>query len=167
MLSWLGHLIFWLVLVIGLVVIPFGLPGTFIMATAALIYGLLTDFTPIQFLDVVYLFGIAILGEVVEFLLGAFTAKRFGGSNWAMIGAIVGGFLGALWATGLMPIVGTLLGAFAGAFVGAFALEYLYRGKIHAAVKAGWGAMLGAIGGKITKIILGIAMLVLVMARFV
>ncbi len=167
LLSVAGLAVFWLILISGVLMILFGLPGTFVIAGTALVYGWITDFTVIQGRDVLILLGIAVLGEVIEFLLGAFTAKRFGGSNWAMAGAIIGGFLGAVWATGIFPVIGTLLGAFAGSFVGAFALEYLHSPNTAHAMRVGWGALLGAIGGKLSKITLAVAMLALIFVRFV
>ncbi|RMD98388.1 MAG: DUF456 domain-containing protein [Calditrichaeota bacterium] len=166
LLSVLAHILFWLSLLVGILMIPFGLPGTFVIAGSALIYGLLTHFAHFSLSQVLILFGIAILGEVIEFVLGAFTARRFGGSNYAMFGAIGGGFLGAIWATSLMPLIGTLLGAFAGAFAGAFLLEYLHHNKLDHAMRVGWGAFLGAVGGKMTKIALGIAMVVMITFNF-
>ncbi|MDQ7065488.1 MAG: DUF456 domain-containing protein [candidate division KSB1 bacterium] len=166
LLSLSGHAVFWLVLVSGVIMILFGLPGTFVIAGTALVYGWLTDFAVIHGSDVLILFGIAVAGEVIEFLLGAFTAKRFGGSNWAMAGAIIGGFLGAVWATGFLPVIGTLLGAFAGSFVGAFVFEYLHSPNTAHALRVGWGAFLGAVGGKLTKITLAVAMLAMILVRF-
>jgi uncharacterized protein YqgC (DUF456 family) len=157
-----SNTLFFLGLVTGIIVIPFGLPGTFVIAGLALVHGLLTAFVPLTVAFIVILFGLAILGEVIEFSLGAVAAKKFGGSKYAMWGAIIGGILGALFATGMMPIVGTLIGAFLGAFAGAFLLEYFHIHDFDSALKAGFGAFLGAVSGKLMKITLAISMVVMI-----
>ncbi|MFQ5632471.1 MAG: DUF456 domain-containing protein, partial [bacterium] len=153
-----SNTLFFLGLIIGIVLIPFGLPGTVVIAGLALVHGLLTGFTPLTLSFVLILFGLAVLAEVIEFSLGAVAAKKFGGSKYAMWGAIIGGFIGAILGTGMAPVIGTLLGAFLGAFAGAFLFEYFHNKNIDRALKVGFGAFLGAVSGKLMKIILAIAM---------
>lgn len=161
-----GYLLFALGLLAGVALIPFGLPGTFIIVGVALLQAFLTDFMPLSGTTILWLLGLAALGEVIEFFLGAFAARHFGGSKYAMAGAIVGGFVGAIWATGIFPIVGTLLGAFGGAFAGAALFEYVHEKDWNTAIHVGWGAFLGALGGKLTKITIGICMVVIILFKF-
>ena len=156
---------FWLVLILGVVIIPFGIPGTFIIVADALIYGLVTSFSKITLLFVGLLFVIALAVELVEALFGAFLAKRFGGSKWGMAGAMIGGFLGAVAGTPITPVLGTLLGGFFGAFVGATTLEMLHTSDFKNSFKVGVGAFLGAVGGKVTKIVVAVIMVVMVGLR--
>ena len=165
--QFIGYLFFWFGMLIGIFVIPIGVPGTFLIAGLAMFQGLVTGFGTLSVQFVVILFAIAISGELIEFFFGALAAKRFGGSKYAMWGAILGGFIGAVWATGILPIVGTLLGAFAGAFTGATVLEFLHSKQLEHALRVGWGAFLGTIGGKVTKITIGIAMVVMTIYQFV
>lgn len=158
----LTHVLFYAGLLIGVALIPFGLPGTFVIAALALVHGLLTGFLPLTLSFVLILFGLAVLAEVIEFFLGAAAAKKFGGSNQAMWGAVLGGFAGAVFASGIAPVIGTLLGAFAGAFIGAFLFEYLHLKNADNALRVGFGAFLGAVSGKLMKITLGIAMVVMI-----
>ncbi|TFB08070.1 hypothetical protein E3V36_08030, partial [Candidatus Marinimicrobia bacterium MT.SAG.2] len=62
-------IIFWIVLVIGVVVTLFGIPGTFIIAAATLLYSMLTDFSGISWVLIFLLFAIAVLLEFLEFSL--------------------------------------------------------------------------------------------------
>ena len=75
-----------------------------------------------------------------------------------MIGAMIGGFVGAIWATAILPLIGTLFGAFIGAFVGAAVFEYFNSNDLDKSVKAGFGAFLGSLGGKLTKLAVAVAL---------
>ena len=70
-------IIFWIVLVIGIAATVFGIPGTFIIATAALLYSLLTDFSGISWVLIFLLFAISILLEFLEFSLSGYMTNRF------------------------------------------------------------------------------------------
>ena len=156
----LGEILFWLVLVVGVVVVGFGIPGTFVIASAALLYGLATGFERVPILLVVVLFVVAGLVELIEFFLSGYMAERYGGSRASFWGAIGGGILGAIWGTGVLPVFGTIVGGFIGAFAGAFAVEYLLRRNVEHSLLAGFGAFLGSVGGKMVKIISSIVMVV-------
>lgn len=153
-------IIFWIVLVIGVVVTLFGIPGTFIIASAALLYSMLTDFSGISWVLIFLLFAIAVLLEFLEFSLSGYMANRFGGSKLSVVGAILGGLIGAIWGTAILPIIGTLIGAFIGAFGGAFIGEYFISRDFERAFLAGIGAFLGAVGGKTMKTVTAVAMVV-------
>lgn len=162
----IGLILFCLILVLGIAAIFLGLPGTFIIFGDALVYGLITrfrdPFTP-KFL--LLLLAIALLAELIEFLLGTFTTLRFGASRWGVVGTLAGGILGATWGSAALPLVGTLVGAFTGAFLGAFVLEYLHRDDHSAAAKAGFGAFVGKILGITFTFSCAIAMIALILIR--
>jgi hypothetical protein len=162
MLSVLGWAAFALGLLIGLIIIPFGLPGTFVIAGVALIAGIFTGFHPIGWKLLAFLFGLSVLVEVVEYLLSAVAAKKYGSSRWGMWGAILGGFAFAIWATPISPFIGTVFGAFIGAFLGAFFFEWLRFGDVGRAFRSGWGAFLGALGGRLLKFLAALVMVTLI-----
>ena len=157
-----GIVLFWLVLLAGVIVIPFGVAGTFVIVADALVYGLLTGFEKITLPFVGVLLAIALAVELVEALLGALMAKKFGGSKWAMTGAVVGGFVGAVVGTPVTPVLGTLLGGFFGAFAGAMVFEWLHTSDWQQSARAGLGAFFGAVGGKVTKIVAAAIMVVMI-----
>ena len=161
----LGMIIFWIFLIVGVVIIPFGVAGTFIIVADALVYGLITGFDRITLPFIGLLLAMALFVELVEALLGAVLAKKFGGSKWGMTGAIIGGTVGAIIGTPITPVLGTLLGGFIGAFIGALSLEWLHTSDLHNALKVGFGAFLGALGGKVTKIVVAIIMVIMVGVR--
>jgi uncharacterized protein YqgC (DUF456 family) len=161
-LGWILLVIGWLV---GIVIIPFGLPGTFVIVVVAFIFALLTDFQSITWSFIGILLSLSILVELIEFFLSAAAAKKYGSSKWGMWGAIIGGFFGAIWATPISPILGTIFGAFIGAFIGAFVFEYIRDSDSSRALRSGWGAFLGAVTGRLLKLIVAIAMVVMMAFR--
>ncbi|MFQ6618707.1 MAG: DUF456 family protein [Fidelibacterota bacterium] len=162
-----GAIFFWLVVFIGILLIPLGIPGTFIITFDALIYGFFTGFEKITGQLILILLGISLLMEVVEFLMSGILSKKFGASKAGITGAIAGGITGAIIGTGFFPIIGSMIGAFAGAFIGAFAFEFLSIGDFQRAFKAGFGAFLGSIGGKFLKLTAAIAMAVIILFQII
>jgi uncharacterized protein YqgC (DUF456 family) len=160
--SVLGLVLLWIFMLAGLAVIPFGIPGTFIIVLDALIYGLATGFEKISLIHVGILLALGVGVEVIEELFSGWMARRFGGSRWAYAGALIGGFLGAVGGTALMPVLGTLLGGFSGAAVGAFLIEGIRGVPVQTAIRVGAGAFLGAVSGKLTKIIVAVCMVIFV-----
>jgi uncharacterized protein len=100
----------------------------------------------------------ALLAFLVDFVAGALGAKRYGASPRAFIGATLGALIGIFFG-----LPGLLLGPFLGAVLG----EFSARPDLHAAGRAGWGAMIGLVLGTAAKIALGIAMIgVFLVVRF-
>jgi len=154
----LGLIALWLVLIGAVFLIPFGVAGTFLITLATFVYAWATGFEIIGWNVVFWFLGISVAVEVVEFVVGGWAARRAGSSRWGFWGAIVGGFLGALWMTPVLPLIGSLAGALVGAFVGAAVFEYIGQSDVRRALRAGWGAFLGAASGKILKLLVAIGM---------
>lgn len=151
----LGILILALAGLIGLLLIPLGLPGLWVMVGGVLAYGCLTDFRSIGVATIAIVLGIALLGEIIESWLGFRFAKRYGGSNRSGWGALVGGLIGAVIGVPV-AIIGSVIGAFIGSFVGAAVFEYSYSLRPAVAAGAGWGAVVGRAAAAAVKIALGV-----------
>jgi len=165
MLEILGLIGFTLVLLVGLVMVPLGLPGTFLIVADAAIYGLFTGWKGVSLALVLGLLGIAITGEVLEQLIGIRGAIRYGGSRAGMWGAFIGGLLGA-FSSGLpLPIIGNLIGAFCGAFLGALLVEWLLHGDLRRAIRSAYGALIGRAKAAMVKFILAIAMVAILLVK--
>lgn len=149
-----------LVNLLGLLLTALGLPGNWLMVLCtALVAWLQQDagmFSPWTLLTIL---GLAIVGEVLEFLSGLVGSKRAGGTWRGSTGAILGGILGALLGTALIPLpgLGTLLGACLGAFLGAVTLELAAGRALRFSVRAGRGAALGYGFGVLAKLGVGTA----------
>ncbi len=154
----LGLLI--LAFLVGLIMVPFGLPGLWLMVAATIVFGVATGFSQIGFVTIVVVVLLAAVAEGLEAWLGFRFAKRFGGSNRAGWGAMVGGLIGALVGTPV-PLIGNVVGAFLGAFLGAMVFEYVSNPDVRKSLGAGWGALLGRAAGAALKITLGIVIAII------
>jgi hypothetical protein len=146
---------------IGLVLIPLGLPGLWVIVLAIIGYGWLTDFRTVSAIFLVLVIGLALLGEAVEAWIGFRFAQRYGGSSRAGWGALVGGLVGAIVGVPV-PVIGSVIGGFVGAFAGAALFEYTRARQSGVAAKAGWGAVLGRAVAAAVK--MGVAVVMVVAA---
>src|SRR5213592_2853373 len=135
--------------ILGLLLVPFGLPGLWVMVAGIVGYGWLTDFRSVGVATIGTVLGLAFLGEIVEWWLGFRLTRTFGGSRRSAWGALVGG------------IVGAVIGAFLGSFAGAALFEYSLFRTTGTAVRAGWGAVVGRAAAAAAKIALGIVIAVI------
>jgi uncharacterized protein len=144
---------------IGLLLIPFGLPGLWVILLGIIGYGWITDFRTVGTGFLILAIALALLGEILESWIGFRFARRYGGSSRAGWGALVGGLVGAIVGVPI-PVIGSVIGGFVGAFVGAAVFEYTKARHAEGSVRAGWGAVLGRAAAVAIKMGLGLAMVV-------
>ena len=145
---------------VGLALIPLGLPGLWVMVGAFLIYAAATDFQTVSVWSISIVVVLAFVGEIVESWLGFRFAKKYGGSSRSGWGALLGGLVGA--GMGIpIPVIGSVIGAFVGAFVGAAIFEFSLTRRAGIAVGAGWGAVLGRAAAAALKIAIGVVIAVI------
>ncbi len=162
---WLVYFILALVLVVGLYINLVGLPGLWIMVAAALVYTMVTGWAYLGFKTLIAITIMAGIAELVEFLAGQVGAKRAGANKRGVWGAIIGGIVGAIALTGLIPVppFGTIFGVVLGTFLGA-AIGELWGGtNVGQSVRVGVGAAKGRILGMFSKLIFGCAILTTVL----
>lgn len=149
--------------------ILFGLPGAWLMILAAAATDWWLGDAPMFGWPVLLTaVGLAALGEILEFVLGAAGSRSAGGTRRAAALAIAGGIIGAIVGTAFPPpLLGTLIGASLGAFAGSI-LGDLWAGRplIHS-IDAGRGAALGRFMGTVAKVVVGgIIVVILAAAAF-
>lgn len=156
MMEWLG--IF--VMVLALISIPLGLPGLWIMIGVAAVGAILGKVGLLSLLACVIL---AIVAELIEFVLLRRLTKQYGGSPKAFWGALAGGFAGVLIGAPI-PIIGSIIAGMIGAFAGAALVTYAETKKLDSAHRVGWGAVLGRMLTAVAKTAAGIAILAIAAA---
>ena len=161
--QWSWFLLWALLLVFASLFVYLGLGGNFIIIGLALVHALLTGFDPITWQLLLVLLGIALLGELIEFVVGTFYVARQGASRAGVVGAFLGGLLGAILGNSALPVIGAVLGSFAGAFGGAVLGEYLHRERMEPSLRVGGHAFVGRLLAIFIKHALGLVMVFLVL----
>lgn len=150
-----------LVMGVGLLLIPFGLPGLWVMAAAILVYSYVVP-SQIGVVIVVSAVLLAALGELIEFVLAGRYARKYGGSRRASWGAIIGGIVGAIVGVPL-PVIGSVIGALAGSFIGALAAELTLGTATTQAARVATGALIGRVTAMAAKVGIGVVTIVVVL----
>ncbi len=151
------------VMLVGVVgaVVP-AIPGISLIAIAALVWAIATQFANSAVIPLVVAVVVLLLGVGIDFLAGYLGAKQAGASKWGQIGAFVGLLLGMF---GLLPTVviggplGPIIGLLLGSVLGAIAGEFLYRRDLGIAFKAALGIVVGTVVGNLIQGLLAIATL--------
>jgi hypothetical protein len=133
-------------------VVPF-LPGTTVILAAAIIHRLMLGADKsVGWICIAVLVLLTLLSYGLDFLGGYFGAKYFGATRWGTFGAILGAIVGLFFG---------IIGVFVGPVIGALAGEFIAGRRMIAAGKAGWGTLLGNLGGMLSKLLIGLAMIVI------
>jgi len=131
------------------------IPGIGIILGGAVIHGLLTDFTPLNWQYLLFLTLLCLAGYGGQYLITGASSKKMGASRYGVIGACLGMFVGFI-----LPLPG---GIFAGAFIGAVAFEIIFDLKdFQEAFKAGIGALAGTLFSLFFEFVVGLAMAMLI-----
>lgn len=131
------------------VVLPI-LPGAPLIFIGALLAAWAEDFTYLGPWSLTLLGVLAALAVAVDFIAGAFGARRFGASARAVTGATLGAIVGIFFG-----IVGVIVGPFIGAVIG----ELSVRRDLAAAGRAGVGTALGLALGTAAKLAIAFSMI--------
>ncbi|MBD3237074.1 MAG: DUF456 family protein [Candidatus Eisenbacteria bacterium] len=154
-----------LFLLVGLIAIPLGLSGTFILLAIALVVALATGFSAVPLWALLVMAALVVLGEILEQIVAGAMVKRYGASNWGMVAALIGGIIGAILGAPLFPVLGSLVGSFIGAALGAVLVEWYRLRKLRPSMPAGWGAVVGKVLSSLLKIAIGLAIAIYLVVR--
>jgi uncharacterized protein YqgC (DUF456 family) len=158
--AWIYYILLFVVMITGLLLNIVGLPGLWLIVAAYAGYAVATGWNIYVGLpSVIALIVLALAAEIVEFVAGAAGSKAAGATTRGMIGAIVGGFLGAIFLS-IIPIwvVSQIVGACLGAFLGALIMQMTNK-NLEDSLRVGAGAAKGRFLGIVSKLCFGIAMM--------
>lgn len=136
-------------------VLPY-LPGTPLVFAGIFLYAWKTHFTIIsQNLLIIFLIVTAIT-VLLDYIVGSIGAKKFGATKLGTFGAFFGALIGIFFAPW-----GVIIGPPLGALIG----ELLTGKKLKDAMRASGGAILGILGGSLTKVVASFIMIGFFTAR--
>ncbi len=146
---WLFTIVLFAVGLIG-TVLPV-IPGTTIILAAAIIHRMMLGAEKsIGWRSIAILLLLTLATYALDFLSGYFGAKYFGATKWGMFGAVIGALVG---------IVFGIIGLFIGPVIGAITGEFIAGKRLIDAGRAGWGSLLGSLGGMIGKLVIALVMI--------
>lgn len=140
-----GSNIFILLLLPGLLINIFGLPGPLVILALTLLFSILTGFATPGIGHILAVIILATIAEVIDYRLGirgAFTFRPSGSS----LG--LGTLFGAAGALILTPVIygpGFIIGLFSGAFAGVFLSEIREMAKLRPSLRSSRGILLGGV----------------------
>src|SRR5690606_27018896 len=136
--------------------IPLGVPGLWIMVALLAVAAWLGEVGWLLIAALVLLAGFA---ELLEFLIVKRFRNRYGASNRALWGAVIGGCPGVFVGVPV-PIVGPVIAGALGSFAGAAAVALWETQRLDRAARVGWGVVLGRAFAAAVKVAAGIVILV-------
>ncbi len=134
-------------IILGLLVSLLGLagcilpivPGPPLSFLALIILSMAKDWQPFSSTFLIVMAAFTILVTLLDYIVPAAGAKKYGSSRLGVWGSVIGMFVGLIF----FPPWGMLIGAFAGALVG----ELAAGKESKKALRAGWGVFVGTIVG--------------------
>jgi uncharacterized protein YqgC (DUF456 family) len=146
---WLFTIVLFAVGLIG-TVLPV-IPGTTIILAAAIIHRMMLGAEKsIGWRSIAILLLLTLATYALDFLGGYFGAKYFGATKWGMFGAVIGALVGIAFG---------IIGLFIGPVIGAITGEFIAGKRLIDAGRAGWGSLLGNLGGMIGKLVIALVMI--------
>jgi uncharacterized protein YqgC (DUF456 family) len=141
----------------GLVLTIFTLPGIWLVYISIVILAWMGSFQVITPTLLAILFFVSLLSTLLDNVVIALGAKKLGGSNWGMAGAILGGIVGLA--------IGNIHGMLVGPILGATLFELIFAQKdLKESLRAGFGSFLGIFFSIVLRVALTIAMIVYVLS---
>ncbi len=145
-------------LIIALLIMAAGLAGSFlpIMPAVPVVYagyfvwGLASGWEGYGLWTMIFWGAVALLMQVMDFLVSAVGAKKYGASKVGIWGAVIGGILGIFFG---------ILGLILGPFIGAVVAEVIFGRTPHDSLVSGWGTFVGLLAGGLFKFVVCLAMI--------
>ena len=133
-------------------VVPF-LPGTTVILAGAIVHRMmLGPEKSISWIVIAGLILLTLLSYGLDFLGSYYGAKKFGATRWGTFGAVIGAIIGLFFG---------IIGLFVGPVIGALLGEFIAGKRVVDAGRAGWGSLLGNLGGMLAKLVIAVVMIVI------
>ncbi|NJK87127.1 MAG: DUF456 domain-containing protein [Bacteroidales bacterium] len=155
----------YVLLILTILIIFLGVVGCFlpILPGPPLSYiGLLiihfTRFAEYKTQTLIYLAALAILVQILDYIVPIWGTKKFGGTKWGVWGSTIGLVAGII----VLPMLGIVLGPFGllgilgGPFLGAYIGERISGQNSDKAFRAAWGSFIGFLAGTFMKFVISI-----------
>lgn len=155
-------------MIVALLLQIISLPGNWIILVFLVVWkfiGPIASTVGLTWPFLLFLVGLAALGELAEWIAQLHLGKRHGSTARGNIGGILGAITGAILMLPLFFGFGALLGALIGAYLGCLAMELLQGRPAEEARKAAWGVMVGRFWGSTFKLGVGITIIWLAVGR--
>jgi uncharacterized protein YqgC (DUF456 family) len=130
-------------------VVPW-MPGPLLIVAGALLWAVVTDFETVGIGQLALLAGLALLSFLLNFVVGAIGARRYGGSRWGVAGAIAGAIVGLFFGP-----LGLLIGPVAGAVLA----EMAHGATLAGGLRSGFGALVGLLAGLAADLVISLMMI--------
>lgn len=117
-----------------------GLPGNWLLGIGVCVYAYFKDFSSEQtgglsdISVVLIVLALALISELLEFLVNIFGSKKMSVSNGAIISSLIGGFVGAIIGVPVF-LIGSVIGLFLGVFIGAALYEFFKNKNLKQSLK--------------------------------
>jgi len=153
-------------LIVGFLFVMLGIIGSFLPVLPGPITGwiglLLLHFTSVVPMDRLFLgitLFVAVLIWLIDYFIPAMGTKKFGGTNYGVIGTMLGLILGLLF----FPPFGIIIGPFVGAFIGEMIKDNTDSKR---ALRAAFGSFIGFLTSTFLKFIAAVIFAGLYIAIF-
>jgi uncharacterized protein YqgC (DUF456 family) len=156
-----GLAIFILILFVGIFLNLFSLPGTVVIFFDVLFYAIFTGFDQIGWKILLFLFIVAIIAEIMDFLLDMSGGLKPMDPKKSFRASAIGAITGAVILTPLFWGPGTWVGFFLGGFTGILIVEFIRQSKLKAPFRATNRAIFTMVGRKLVKGIIALFMVAL------
>lgn len=160
----LGWILYLLGLMGGLILVPLGFPGTWVIVLCAFFYSIFTDFQAgrSDFWPLFFVILMAVVAELLEFGIGILASKRTKVSNGAIVASIIGGLFGTMIGLPIF-IIGSFLGLLLGTFLGAFVYEIVQVKDFRRALRVATASFFSRITAMFVKTMVALAMVIYVL----
>jgi uncharacterized protein YqgC (DUF456 family) len=137
-----------------------GLPGSWLFLAGISLWKSFDPGASISWFAIGAAFVLAVIAELIEWVLASRYTDKYGGSRRAGWGALVGGIAGAVIGVPI-PLLGSIIGSFVGAFLGALLAEYSVHRQHEIAGRVAWGALVGRVVAVGIKVAIGVVIAVI------